>query len=345
MDLQLTTSEASYDSAEAALDQVSARAAGARVVVIGDVMLDEFVFGAVQRISPEAPVPVVEITGRRYAAGGAANVAANVAALGAQAVLGGVTGQDEASENLHRLLAAMRLDSWIGLSDAARPTICKTRIVAGGQQIVRIDHESRGALCEASESRLISAAVAALREAQACVISDYGKGVVSPRMVAALVAECDRRSVPVLVDPKGHDYSKYAGVTLITPNLKEAEMAAAHPIANQRDMILAAGRIMDTAGCASLLITQGASGMTLFRRGQAALHSAALAHQVFDVTGAGDTAVAMLALALATGLTMEDAMLLANVAAGIVVEKPGTATVSLDEMAELMRNGFHRRAR
>lgn len=342
MDLPSTTSEASYDTAEAALERVLERAGSARILVIGDVMLDEFVFGAVQRISPEAPVPVVEITGRRYAAGGAANVAANVAALGARAVLGGVTGEDEASERFHALLAAMRLDEWVGLRDAGRPTICKTRIVAGGQQIVRIDHESREPLGESSEERLIAAAVQAMSAAQACVISDYGKGAVSPRMVAALVAECGARKLPVLVDPKGHDYRKYAGVTLVTPNLKEAELAAAHAIANDQDMLLAAGRIMETVGCPALLITQGASGMTLFRRGEAPLHSAALAHQVFDVTGAGDTAMAMLALGLATGLGLEDAMLLANVAAGIVVEKPGTATVSLREMAELMQNGFHR---
>jgi rfaE bifunctional protein kinase chain/domain len=234
----------------------------------------------------------------------------------------------------------MRLDSGIVLRDESRPTICKTRIVAGGQQIVRIDHESREPLCEAVEKSLLDAALAALGNAAACVISDYGKGVVSSRLVAALVAE---GKVPVLVDPKGHDYRKYSGVTLVTPNLKEAELAAAHPIANDHDMILAAERIMDTAACPSLLITQGALGMTLFRRSHSPLHSCALAHQVFDVTGAGDTVVAMLAVGLASGLPVQDAMLLANVAAGIAVEKPGTATVSLNEMAELMQDGFHRR--
>ncbi len=336
-------SEATYDASDAALKQVISRASSARILVVGDVMLDEFVFGAVQRISPEAPVPIVEITGRRFAAGGAANVAANVAALGAIAALGGVTGEDDGGEKFRRLLDSMRMDSWVVLCDASRPTICKTRIVAGGQQIVRIDHESREPLSPAVEDRLISAAVSAIRNADACVISDYGKGVVSARLVAALVAEGKAHNVAVLVDPKGHDYRKYSGVMLVTPNLKEAELAAAHPISNDHDMILAAGRIMDAAACPSLLITQGASGMTLFRRGYDPLHSASLAHQVFDVTGAGDTVVAMLAVGLATGLAMEDAMLLANVAAGIVVEKPGTATVSLDEMAALMQNGFHRR--
>jgi D-beta-D-heptose 7-phosphate kinase/D-beta-D-heptose 1-phosphate adenosyltransferase len=236
----------------------------------------------------------------------------------------------------------MRLDSSAVLCDASRPTICKTRIVAGGQQIVRIDHESREPLSAEIECRLMDAALAAMSDAGACVISDYGKGVVSARLVAALVAEGKARRVPTLVDPKGHDYRKYSGVTLVTPNLKEAEFAAAHPIAGDHDMVLAAGRIMDTAVCSSLLITQGAAGMTLFRRGHPPLHSAALAHQVFDVTGAGDTVVAMLAVGLASGLPVEDAMLLANIAAGIVVEKPGTATVSLDEMAELMQKGFQR---
>jgi len=336
-------SEASYQAVEAALPQVISRAPDACILVIGDVMLDEFVFGAVQRISPEAPVPIVEITGRRFATGGAANVAANVAALGAMAVLGGVTGDDDSGGNFRRLLQSMRMDSSAVLRDGSRPTVSKTRIVAGGQQIVRIDHESREPLSEAIECRLIDAAVSALKNAGACVISDYGKGVVSARLVAALVAESQAQNVPIVVDPKGHDYRKYSGVTTVTPNLKEAELAAALPIANDREMILAAARIMDTVACSSLLITQGASGMTLFRRSHPPLHSASLAHQVFDVTGAGDTVVAMLALGLATGLAIEDAMLLANIAAGIVVEKPGTATVSLDEMAELMQNGYHRR--
>jgi D-beta-D-heptose 7-phosphate kinase/D-beta-D-heptose 1-phosphate adenosyltransferase len=149
----------------------------------------------------------------------------------------------------------------------------------------------------------------------------------------------------LLVDPKGHDYRKYAGVSLVTPNLKEAEHAAAHPIANDEGMSLAASRIMETARCPALLITQGASGMTLFRAGAPPVHSAALAHQVFDVTGAGDTVVAMLALSMACGLPVEEAMLLANIAAGIVVEKPGTATVSLAEIADLMRTGYHLRPR
>ncbi len=334
--------EADYRSADVAIEQVIARAPKARILVIGDVMLDEFVFGAVQRISPEAPVPIVEITGRRHAPGGAANVAANVAALGGTAVLAGVTGDDASAAEFHRLLQSLQVDPSCIFRDASRPTISKTRIVAGGQQIVRIDHESRESLSDVVEANLITAAISALPITGACVISDYGKGVVSARLVAALVAEADRLKVPVLVDPKGHDYRKYAGVTLVTPNLKEAEIAAAHPIANDGDMILAAARIMKTASCPSLLITQGSSGMTLFCEGTDPIHSAALARQVFDVTGAGDTVVAMLALGLASGLTLEDAMLLANVAAGIVVAKPGTATVSLDEIAELMKNGYHR---
>lgn len=334
--------EASYHTAEGALEQVIAHAAGARILVLGDVMLDEFVFGSVRRVSPEAPVPIVEITGRRFAAGGAANVAANVAAMGASATLAGVTGDDNAADSFHNLVHPVNLDPSIVLRDRSRPTTCKTRIVAAGQQIVRIDHESRSPLSEDVEASLIAAAIAALRNAAVCVISDYGKGVVRPKLVAALVAEAAERKVPLVVDPKGHDYHKYAGVTLVTPNLQEAEVAAAHPITNNADMILAAARIMKTVGCPALLITQGASGMTLFREGRHPLHSASLAHQVFDVTGAGDTVVATLALGLACGLVLEDAMVLANVAAGIVVEKPGTATVSLSEMAELMRNGYHR---
>jgi D-beta-D-heptose 7-phosphate kinase/D-beta-D-heptose 1-phosphate adenosyltransferase len=265
--------------------------------------------------------------------------------LGAPVSLAGVTGEDEASASLRGLLETLELDLSAVLRDASRPTSCKTRIVAGNQQIVRIDHESRAALPEESEERLIAAALVALRQCSACVISDYGKGVVSARLVAALVSEAAVRKVPVLVDPKGHDYRKYAGVSLITPNLKEAEEAAAQPIANDDDMILAAARIMQTAQCPAVLITQGPSGMTLFREGHPPLHSATLAHQVFDVTGAGDTVVAMLALGMGCGLAVEDAMLLANIAAGIVVAKPGTATVSLGELSEVMERGYHLRSR
>lgn len=331
-------------SAESALDQVIARAPSTRILVIGDLMLDEFATGTVRRISPEAPVPIVEITNRRYTPGGAANVAANVVALGSVVALAGVTGVDDAATSFHQLLASMKIDAAAILRDPSRPTSSKTRIIAAGQQIVRIDHESRAALAEPVEASLIDAAVTGLDRVAACVISDYGKGVVSARLVAAVVAEAARRRIPVLVDPKGHDYRKYAGVTLVTPNLKEAEQAAAHPIENDDDMILAAARIMEIARCPALLITQGASGMMLFRQDHQPMHSAALAHQVFDVTGAGDTVVAMLAVALACDVPMEDAMTLANVAAGIVVEKPGTATASLNEIAELMRDGYHRRS-
>ena len=330
--------EASYHSAVDALPQVVAQASQARILVIGDLMLDQFVFGAVQRISPEAPVPIVEITGRRHAPGGAANVAANVAALGAQVSVSGITGDDPSAADLFALLKAARVDATPVLRDPARPTICKTRIIAAGQQIVRIDHENREPLPEATRSRLIEAALAALDGVGACIVSDYGKGLVSPELVAAVVDYASPRHIPILVDPKGHDYRKYTGVTLVTPNLREAELAAALPIAGHHDLLLAADRIMTTARCSALLVTQGPAGMTLFRPDAPPLHSAALARQVFDVTGAGDTVIATLALSLACGATLDDAMLLANIAAGIVVEKPGTATVSLEEIAHWLEN-------
>jgi D-beta-D-heptose 7-phosphate kinase/D-beta-D-heptose 1-phosphate adenosyltransferase len=333
--------EASYQAAEAALPHVVARAPLSPILVIGDVMLDEFVFGSVQRISPEAPVPVVEITGRRHVPGGAANVASNVSALGARVFLAGVIGDDPAASNLCTLLQVAGIDSSSLLRDSARPTISKTRIVAAGQQIVRIDHESRESLSEATRTRLIEVVLESLNEVSACVISDYGKGLVSPQLVSAVVERAAARNIPVLVDPKGHDYRKYDGVTLVTPNLREAETAAAHPIANEIDLILAADRILSIARCAALLITQGPSGMTLFRPDAPPVHSAALARKVFDVTGAGDTVIATLALALACGTTLDEAMLLANIAAGIVVEKPGTATVSLVEIADWLENGRH----
>ena len=333
--------EASYQAAEAALPQVVARAPHSRILVIGDVMLDEFVFGSVQRISPEAPVPVVEITGRRHVPGGAANVASNVSALGARVFLAGVVGDDPAASNLCALLQEAGVNASSLIRDSARPTISKTRIVAAGQQIVRIDHESRESLSDETRARLIDTALESLNDVSACIISDYGKGLVSPQLVAAVVERAASRNIPVLVDPKGYDYLKYSGVTLVTPNLREAETAAAHPITNQFDLIFAADRILSIARSAALLVTQGPSGMTLFRPDEPPVHSAALARKVFDVTGAGDTVIATLALSLACGTTLDEAMLLANIAAGIVVEKPGTATVSLLEIADWLENGFH----
>lgn len=335
--------EADYDAASSALCQVFAKAGKTRVLVVGDLMLDEFVFGAVQRISPEAPVPVVEITGRRSTPGGAANVAANVVALGGSASLAGVTGDDSQANDFHRLLASIHVDGPGIICDPGRPTTCKTRIIAGVQQIVRIDYESREAVPEEVESELIAAARNALKNSSTCVISDYGKGVVTRRLVTALVESASQRGIPVLVDPKGHDYRKYEGVSLITPNVKEAEMAAGHPIGNQDDLVRAARRIMRMTASPALLITQGASGMTLFRQEGVAVHSASLARQVFDVTGAGDTVVAMLALALGSGIGMAEAMLLANIAAGIAVEKPGTATVALEEIEEFLQASHHER--
>lgn len=310
--------------------------AGKRVLVIGDVMLDELVRGDVTRISPEAPVPVLAVSGRTSAAGGAANAAANVASLGGKVTLVGVVGDDEAGRQLASRLSEASIDAKGLVIDPSRPTTQKTRIVARNQQIVRIDSESSTPLGLETEAAVVAAVAAMLEAADACIVSDYAKGVITPRVVRELVAGARVRGIPVVVDPKRKDFSVYAGATVVTPNTGELEAAAGRSCATTEDVLAAAGSLMGPLGGAALLATRGASGMSLFEAGRAPVHVPARARAVFDVTGAGDTVVGTIALALACRIPLHEAIELASAAAAIVVSKVGTATVSLAELrAEL----------
>lgn len=306
---------------------------GCPVLVAGDLMLDEFVRGAVTRISPEAPVPVVEVQGRSAVAGGAGNTAANVAALGGVPVLAGLVGDDPAGETVCRLLREKGVDVGPVVRDRHRPTTTKTRVVAGTQQIVRIDQEKPGAISADLEDALLARVGRVLPAVRGCVVSDYGKGVVTPRFVGELIARCRATGVPVVVDPKGTDYRKYAGAAVVKPNQFEAGKVLNRDL-RDRDAVQAAGReLLDLLGPSSaVLVTQGPHGMTLFERGRPAVHVPAQAREVYDVTGAGDTVAGTMALALAAGGTLEAACRLASAAAAVVVGKVGTATVSPDEL-------------
>lgn len=306
-----------------------------RVVVVGDLMLDEFVWGDVSRISPEAPVPVVEVKERTTMPGGAANTAANVASLGGSVALVGAIGADGAGETTRRLVAEAGIDTSGFVVDGSRPTSLKTRIVARHQQIVRIDHEARRAFAPEIGNKMMEAVRAAVAGADACIVSDYGKGVVTPELVAIVVSAAAGK--PIVVDPKRRDLHAYRGVTVITPNLSELELAAGHPCPTTEDIVTAARKLLPELGGAALLVTRGPEGMTLVASGKPEVHVPARARAVFDVTGAGDTSVGALTLALAVGLTMDVAIEIASAAAAIAVSKPGTATVTIEELRAELR--------
>jgi len=309
---------------------------GRRVLVVGDVMLDEFLWGRVSRISPEAPVPVVEVTRQSFHLGGAGNVAANVRSLGGDAALVGLVGRDAAGEHVKQaLLAAGVVPRLVSAKD--RPTTLKTRIVAHSQQLVRADREESRDAVGAEAEAIRETLRAELAGCDVLVISDYQKGVVTAPLLRALLPLARRRGLPVLVDPKVRHFGLYRGVTLVTPNQLETEQATGIRLREDGDLGRAARRILSLLSCRAALVTRGEQGMSLFARGQPPLHVRATAREVFDVTGAGDTVIATLALALAAGATLAEAAFLANAAAGVVVGKVGTAQASADEVLAALR--------
>ena len=309
------------------------RAPSLRILVAGDAMLDTYVSGEATRISPEAPVPVVAVSSRRSVPGGAANVAANVRALGAAAMLAGVIGFDPAADILAAHLETGGIDASAVVRDSMRVTTSKTRITAGGQQIVRFDEEHTTPLSPAAESELRRAILALLPTVDACIVSDYAKGVVSTGFSRWVISEAARLSKPVVVDPKSRDLARYSGATVITPNLKEAALAAGEPQHAEAAHIDAlAAHLIPLVHPSSLLVTMGGDGMALFEPGTAPLHLHAMPVEVADVTGAGDTVVAVLAIALGMGMPLREAAALANTAAGLAVRHTGTWAVTGAEL-------------
>jgi D-beta-D-heptose 7-phosphate kinase/D-beta-D-heptose 1-phosphate adenosyltransferase len=303
-----------------------------RVLVIGDVMLDEFLWGRVSRISPEAPVPVVTVERQSFHVGGAANVAANVRALGCEVTLVGITGADAAGDRIRDGLARSGVFDLLLPAEPERPTTTKTRIVAHHQQVVRADREWSSDVSQEIEDRLVMSVRRELPRCHAVVLSDYRKGVVTRGLVRAVAASARRRRIPLLVDPKVRDLSLYRGANLITPNLSETEAATGLAIDGEKALREAGRRLVASGGFPAALVTRGEHGMSLFQRGRRPLHIRSVAREVFDVTGAGDTVIATLAVALAAGAGLEMAAALANTAAGVVVGKLGTALATPEEI-------------
>lgn len=311
--------------------ELVAKLAGKHVVVVGDLMLDEFARGDVRRISPEAPVPVLEVTSRELTLGGAANAAANVVSLGGRATVVGLLGEDSGGSTVERLLRERGLEARV-VRDPARHTTHKARLVARGQQIVRIDQETRTPPGPETAAALVEHVRKAVATADACILSDYAKGAVFPELVAALVDAAKARGVPVVADPKNSDFRFYRGTTVVTPNTSELEAAVHRTLHTDEDFAAAAAELLPLLDGGAILATRGADGMTLFEPSKTPVHVHAAAKSVFDVTGAGDTVVATLAIALAARTPIADAIGLASAAAGVVVSKVGTATVSPAEL-------------
>jgi D-beta-D-heptose 7-phosphate kinase/D-beta-D-heptose 1-phosphate adenosyltransferase len=301
------------------------------VLVIGDVMLDEYVWGDVQRISPEAPVPVVEFRRRSCVVGGAGNAAANIVSLGGRALLGGVIGRDIEAEQLRDELMRIGIDAHL-VSSSDRPTTTKSRIIGGSQQVLRIDREDQTPIAHETESSLLEWAEDRLSSVDGVLISDYGKGVLTHKVCQGLIDLARFSNKPVVVDPKGRDYSKYMGATVVTPNALELRLAV-EPLSRASGALEDdVRRLQSVLHGTAVLVTRGPDGVSLFKPDASPLHVAARQRPVFDVTGAGDTLAATMALALATGAPIEQAATAANMAAGIVVGKVGTGTVDFGEL-------------
>ena len=304
---------------------------GRRVLVVGDLMLDRYLWGAVERISPEAPVPVVRLDHKTHVAGGAGNVAVNLRGLGCAVSLAGIVGDDEDGRQLLELLQNVSVGTAAILAAPGRPTICKTRILGGRQQMLRVDVEKAGELSSELQGALLERIETQISGCSAIILSDYGKGLLSASVCQAIIRRGRELSIPTFVDPKGLHYEKYAGCDAISPNRMEL-VAATSTDHSDLDLLLQKGeQLRNHLGIQSLVVTLGELGITLIESGSVQRFPA-LAREVFDVSGAGDTVIATTGAALAAGLPLHEAIRLANVAAGIVVGKLGTVPISKDEL-------------
>jgi len=313
------------------------RLRGVRVLVVGDLMLDQFIWGRVERISPEAPVPVVHVTHEDLRPGGAGNVVSNIVALGGRATVAGIVGRDAAGTRLRAALEDLGADTGGVVATRETSTIRKTRIIAHHQQVVRLDREGPSVHDGPSGRRLRDWVLRQLRRAHVLVVSDYGKGTVGPDLLRALAEAHARRPFRWVVDPKSENFAHYRRVSLVKPNLQEAAAAAEVEIRDDASLRAAGTRLLQRWDAEAVLISRGEHGLALFRRGRGVQEFPTAARDVFDVTGAGDTVVATCALALGAGATLEEATVLANHAAGIVVGKVGTAPVTSAELAAAVR--------
>lgn len=312
-----------------------------KILVIGDLMLDEFLWGRARRIAPEAPVPVVEIERETLHIGGAGNVAANLAALGATPLIIGVRGSDTNGERLCNEFEKAGINTNSIVTDNFRPTTVKTRIIAHSQHVVRADREKKTPVNEKIESLLVDNFLTLLPNVQAVVVSDYEKGVITPSLLEKILPQAIAQNIPVCIDPKLKKFEYYHPATIVTPNQNEAESASGIVINSAENLDEVGKKLRQILQGASVLITRGEEGMSLFEKDNEVVNVPTIARAVYDVTGAGDTVVATLALGLACGATMLESAIMANYAAGVVVAKVGTATASPEEVLAEIDNFFH----
>jgi D-beta-D-heptose 7-phosphate kinase/D-beta-D-heptose 1-phosphate adenosyltransferase len=306
-----------------------------RILVIGDLILDRYIWGRVNRISPEAPVPVVEVTDDNFMLGGAANVANNIIALGGEVTVAGVAGGDRAGEVLRKLLEDREIRC--ALFEDSRPTTIKTRVIAHSQQVVRFDREDKNRISGRVMGEIAAFLKHAVPEHDAVIVSDYRKGMVSRDLIQGILKSAKPRKKLLAVDPKVGHFHCYRGVSLITPNLMEASHGSGVEIKDEKSLIKAGRTLMKKLSCGAVLITRGEEGMSLFEK-DGITHIPTVARHVYDVTGAGDTVIAAFTLAFTSGASMQDAAVIANHAAGIVVGEVGTAVVTREKLLESIKD-------
>jgi rfaE bifunctional protein kinase chain/domain len=309
-----------------------------KVLVVGDIMLDRYWWGTVNRISPEAPVPIVRLQKSTFAVGGAANVAANIAGLGAEAFLVGLVGKDEEAKSFSEMLLKTNVSDEYLVYSETRPTTVKTRIIAHNQQVLRLDQEENTEIGEFETQQCLRNIDELIAKTDVVIISDYAKGLLTEEVLARLITIASEKNKPVLVDPKGKDYTKYAGATLLTPNRKEAAEACKLDESRKELIEIAGNKLISELNLKSLLITQGEDGMTLLQSKKEPLHLKASAREIFDVTGAGDTVIATLSVAIGAGNSLENSAEIANIAAGLVVEQVGTTAIKINELKNALQN-------
>jgi D-beta-D-heptose 7-phosphate kinase/D-beta-D-heptose 1-phosphate adenosyltransferase len=321
-----------YDKLIQGLDNFN----GKTVLVIGDLILDKFVRGRVSRISPEAPVPVVEITEEEYMPGGAGNVVSNIISLGGKVSMCGIVGEDNFGQQLISELSGMGSDVSGILKDETRPTSQKTRIIAEHQQVVRADLESKEEIDERFETELVSWIESIISKIDGVVISDYGKGLVTSNLIEKVIEHTNGKNIPVVVDPQVGHFFEYKNVTAITPNVKEAGEALNIRITDEEKLEYAGRKLLEDLNCDLVMVTRGEKGMTLFYKSGEIKNIPTMAPEVYDVSGAGDTVSSVFTLGVTAGLDYYDAAVLSNYAAAVVVGKLGTATTSIEEIKKEM---------
>jgi D-beta-D-heptose 7-phosphate kinase/D-beta-D-heptose 1-phosphate adenosyltransferase len=318
--------------------KILSRFSHARILVVGDLILDEFIWGKADRISPEAPVPVVWAQSQSFMPGGASNVANNIASLGAHVSLCGVVGDDKNGNILMDKLRERGIDCTPVVVDTLRPTTVKTRIIAAHQQMVRVDWEHVAPLSKEDVKKVTELIRQKLDDIDALIIEDYGKGMISPQLLKSILSLARKHKKIITVDPKVEHFSYYKGVTAMTPNEKEASAGSGIKITSDADVDRAGWKLLKKLHCGAVVVTLGDKGMKVFEEGHPVVHIPTVAQEVFDVSGAGDTVISVFTLALSCGLPMKEAAELSNIAAGIVVGKVGVAVVTKEEILD----GFNR---